>query len=369
MRKITSRIPLGSVAAIQPNLQPGTNHLFDKDPRVRTGTVCPKAPIGTNGFFPKFIFCAFGIPPIWAILKYTANSKAISTPSRPPLSVGRHRRPPPPATTSGHHLRHRRPPPPASTAGHHRRPPPPTTTAGHHLRPSPPPPPATTASHHLRPPPPATAGHHLRHRRPSPPPPPATTSGYRLRPPPATADHHLLHRRPLPSFYIAITVLQTKQKKAERQASDGGPVERWALGGGLLERRSSSGGLAEHRALGGGPLERRALGGGPAERRPSGGGPADRRASGGGPTVVRQNTGGGRGGARRQERSPISLLVPWAWVPLFKRNEGSIYRFPRVTRLNSVFLGSLDSSCRAARFDYKLVMFGDRLCLNEVRIK
>ncbi|KAL0916585.1 hypothetical protein M5K25_014111 [Dendrobium thyrsiflorum] len=37
-----------------------------------------------------------------------------------------------------------------------------------------------------------------RHRRPS---------------PPVTAGHHLRHRRPPPSFYIAITLLQTKQKK------------------------------------------------------------------------------------------------------------------------------------------------------------
>ncbi|KAL0910968.1 hypothetical protein M5K25_019067 [Dendrobium thyrsiflorum] len=116
-------------------------------------------------------FYAFGIPPIWAILKYTANSKAIATPSRPPLPVGRHRRPPPSATTAGH----RRPPPPATTSGHHR--PPPSATANHHLRPPPTPPPATTASHHLRPSPLATAGNHLR------PQPPATTS--------ATADHHL----------------------------------------------------------------------------------------------------------------------------------------------------------------------------------
>ncbi|KAL0910488.1 hypothetical protein M5K25_021476 [Dendrobium thyrsiflorum] len=35
-------------------------------------------------------------------------------------------------------------------------------------------------------------------------------------------------------------------------------------------------------------------------------------ASGGDPAVVRQNSGGGRGGVRRQERSPIFLLVPWA---------------------------------------------------------
>ncbi|KAL0904195.1 hypothetical protein M5K25_026271 [Dendrobium thyrsiflorum] len=98
-------------------------------------------------------------------------------PPPPPATAGHHLRPPPPATTSGHHLRHRWPPPPATTAGHHR-PPPPATTAGHHRRP-----------------PPATAGH----RRP---PPPAITS--------ATAGP----RRPPPSFYIAITLLQTKQKKA-----------------------------------------------------------------------------------------------------------------------------------------------------------
>lgn len=45
--------PLGSHVTNQPSRQPGTIHLFDKDPRVRTGTIDPKIPIGTNGLFPK----------------------------------------------------------------------------------------------------------------------------------------------------------------------------------------------------------------------------------------------------------------------------------------------------------------------------
>ncbi|KAL0904533.1 hypothetical protein M5K25_026657 [Dendrobium thyrsiflorum] len=127
-----------------------------------------------------------------------------ATSARRPPPPARHRRPPPPATAS-HHLRHRRPPPPPppTTTSGHRRQPRPAATSGHHLRPPPPPPLATTSAtvdHHLGPPPPATSGHrHLRHRRP---------------PPPATAGHHLRHRRPLPSFYIAITLLQTIQKKS-----------------------------------------------------------------------------------------------------------------------------------------------------------
>ncbi|KAL0910221.1 hypothetical protein M5K25_021178 [Dendrobium thyrsiflorum] len=75
--------------------------------------------------------------------------------------------------------------------------PPPPATAGHRLSPP-------AAAGHNRPPPLTTVGH----RRP----PPATT-GHHLRPPLATAGHHLRHRRPPPSLYIAITVLQTKQKK------------------------------------------------------------------------------------------------------------------------------------------------------------
>ncbi|KAL0917481.1 hypothetical protein M5K25_012545 [Dendrobium thyrsiflorum] len=110
--------------------------------------------------------------------------RAIATPSRPPQPVGRHRRPPPPATAAGHHRR----PPPATTSDHHRRPPPPATTAGHHLRPPPPVITSATAGHHLRPPPSTTFGHHHR-------PPPATAGGHHLRPPPATSSattgHHL----------------------------------------------------------------------------------------------------------------------------------------------------------------------------------
>ncbi|KAL0907615.1 hypothetical protein M5K25_022034 [Dendrobium thyrsiflorum] len=123
---------------------------------------------------------------------------------------------------------------------------------------------------------------------------------------------------------------------AEHCASGGGPAERQASRSGPTERRASGGGPAELQTSGGGPAEHRESGGGPAERRATGGGPAERRATGGGPAVVWQNAGSGRGGAKRQERFMISLL-------------------------NSVFLGSLDLSRRAARFDYKLVMFGDCL--------
>jgi hypothetical protein len=44
---------LGSVVTIQPSRQPGTTHLLDIAPRVRTGTISPKTPIGTKGLFPK----------------------------------------------------------------------------------------------------------------------------------------------------------------------------------------------------------------------------------------------------------------------------------------------------------------------------
>lgn len=44
------RMPLGSHVAIQPNLnQEQLIHLFDTDPRERTGTMDPKSPIGTYG--------------------------------------------------------------------------------------------------------------------------------------------------------------------------------------------------------------------------------------------------------------------------------------------------------------------------------
>lgn len=46
-------MPQGSLVTNQPSRHPGTIHLFDKDPRVRTGTVPPKIPIGTNGLPPK----------------------------------------------------------------------------------------------------------------------------------------------------------------------------------------------------------------------------------------------------------------------------------------------------------------------------
>ncbi|KAF5787175.1 hypothetical protein HanXRQr2_Chr10g0449841 [Helianthus annuus] len=46
-------MPLGSVVTNHPSLQPGTNHLFDNEPSVRTGTMDPNTPIGTNGFSPN----------------------------------------------------------------------------------------------------------------------------------------------------------------------------------------------------------------------------------------------------------------------------------------------------------------------------
>uniref|UniRef100_A0A7C9DA70 Uncharacterized protein n=1 Tax=Opuntia streptacantha TaxID=393608 RepID=A0A7C9DA70_OPUST len=46
-------VPLGSVMANQPSLQPGTSHLFDNEPRVKTGAIDPKVPIGKNGVLPK----------------------------------------------------------------------------------------------------------------------------------------------------------------------------------------------------------------------------------------------------------------------------------------------------------------------------
>lgn len=46
-------VPQGSVVTNQPSRHPGTIHLFDREPRVRTGTVDPNTPIGTNGLSPK----------------------------------------------------------------------------------------------------------------------------------------------------------------------------------------------------------------------------------------------------------------------------------------------------------------------------
>lgn len=50
------RMPLGSQVAIQPSRQPGTIHLFDIDPRERTGTMDPNSPIGTYGLLPNAIW-------------------------------------------------------------------------------------------------------------------------------------------------------------------------------------------------------------------------------------------------------------------------------------------------------------------------
>jgi hypothetical protein len=45
--------PDGSFVTNQPSLHPGTIHLLDKEPRVRTGTIDPKTPIGTKGLSPN----------------------------------------------------------------------------------------------------------------------------------------------------------------------------------------------------------------------------------------------------------------------------------------------------------------------------
>jgi len=47
------KVPDGSFVTNQPSLHPGTIHLLDKDPRVITGTVEPKTPIGTKGLAPN----------------------------------------------------------------------------------------------------------------------------------------------------------------------------------------------------------------------------------------------------------------------------------------------------------------------------
>lgn len=47
------KMPFGSHVAIQPSRQPGTSHLFEIDPKVITGTVFPKTPIGIKGLFPN----------------------------------------------------------------------------------------------------------------------------------------------------------------------------------------------------------------------------------------------------------------------------------------------------------------------------
>lgn len=47
------RIPLGSVAAIQPRRQPGTIHRLEMPPSVITGATSPNTPIGTNGLLPN----------------------------------------------------------------------------------------------------------------------------------------------------------------------------------------------------------------------------------------------------------------------------------------------------------------------------
>ncbi|KAL0908873.1 hypothetical protein M5K25_023385 [Dendrobium thyrsiflorum] len=112
------------------------------------------------------------------------------------------------------------------------------------------------------------------------------------------------------------------------EPSGGGPAERWGFRWGSDRTGPSGGGPTERRASrwwsgGTSGLEvvvRRNVG-------PSGGGPAESRAfrwcmvrrnvgpSGGGPAVVRQNSGGSREGAREQERSLISLLIPSSLDP------------------------------------------------------
>lgn len=48
-------MPLGSWVTSHPSRQPGTMNLFDKEPSVTTGTIDPKFPIETKGFFAKAI--------------------------------------------------------------------------------------------------------------------------------------------------------------------------------------------------------------------------------------------------------------------------------------------------------------------------
>jgi len=47
------KVPDGSFVTNQPSLHPGTIHLLESEPRVRTGTVEPKTPIGTKGLLPN----------------------------------------------------------------------------------------------------------------------------------------------------------------------------------------------------------------------------------------------------------------------------------------------------------------------------
>ena len=47
------KMPSGSHVAIQPSRQPGTSHLLDIDPKVITGAILPKTPIGLKGLSPN----------------------------------------------------------------------------------------------------------------------------------------------------------------------------------------------------------------------------------------------------------------------------------------------------------------------------
>lgn len=44
---------LGSLMTNQPSLQPGTNHLLDKEPRVKIGVIELNNPIDIKGFSPN----------------------------------------------------------------------------------------------------------------------------------------------------------------------------------------------------------------------------------------------------------------------------------------------------------------------------
>jgi hypothetical protein len=71
---VSFKMPFGSQVAIQPSRQPGTSHLLDIAPKVMTGTVLPKTPIGIKGLLPN------------AKWSYT-SSAIINMPSSPAVSA------------------------------------------------------------------------------------------------------------------------------------------------------------------------------------------------------------------------------------------------------------------------------------------
>jgi hypothetical protein len=66
-------MPDGSLVTNQPSRHPGTIHLFEREPRVRTGTMDPKTPIGTNGLRPK-ARCPYTSSAITRVLSFSAVS-------------------------------------------------------------------------------------------------------------------------------------------------------------------------------------------------------------------------------------------------------------------------------------------------------